>query len=670
MPTTAPSADEMLALTARSSPDRMMHWLSRGKFQRPAHVRFMGDLLASVAQGGKRIILGVTVRHGKSWLGSWATPVWYLDCFPGHNVGLATYQANFAALWGRRVRNTIQTNQGRLNVRVADDSSAAHSWQTTAGGGMHTAGVGGEFTGRGFELMIIDDPIKNAEEANSEVYREKVWEWWQQTIYTRLEPNASVVVIMARWHEDDLAGRLLKEADDPEAGGGEPWEVIRLPAIAEPGDALGRSEGEALWPKRYSVDELGRIKRAVGGRAWSALYQQRPTEAGGGLFKRAWFKSWRDAGTHYELLTDGEVSRVLKGDCWRIATADTAQTDKTTSDYSVRQVWDVTPDGRMILVHQWRERCEAPAVESEMRRTLTSWAPTVLGIEEKQAGQATVQRLQAEGLPVLGLKANTDKVSRATSAAVFAENRRVFLPEDETAETLLDELTRFPLGKHDDQVDAFAHAANMVANRDQWRPVLPEFAGLAVLEELPTVDAPGDAQPPIWVYLRPGPVGSALLLSVDAEGRLLVVDERYTDQGEAGLAEAVRAMLGEHGKGEDVPMLGDPDADKAGRTNAITPLDQLRRLGFPVSSWPPADDSGWQARIDRAREALRAERLIVSDRCKRLGGEFRLWRHKTRPDGLKGFEGPDTGLRCLLAWVASDPVYEHGGFEVYDTADF
>ena len=155
---------------------------------------------------------------------------------------------------------------------------------------MVTAGVGGPITGKGADILIIDDPVKNAEEANSQTYRDKTWEWYQSTAYTRLEPKGAIILIMTRWHEDDLAGRLLKHMQN---GTGEKWEVINLPAIAEENDLLGRKPGEPLWPERYDLKELNRIKDTTGSYWWSALYQQRPQPPEGGLLKRSWIKYYQ-----------------------------------------------------------------------------------------------------------------------------------------------------------------------------------------------------------------------------------------------------------------------------------------------------------------------------------------------------------------------------------------
>ncbi len=240
----------------------------------PPHVDLMSRTLAQSAMGQKRrVIITMPPRHSKSETVSHWFPVWYLDRFPDRRVILASYEADFAASWGRKVRDSIRENAHTLRTRIKGDTTAAHRWETTAGGGMVTAGVGGPITGRGANVLIIDDPIKNAEEAESELTRESIWRWWTSTAYTRLEPGGSVVIVMTRWHEDDLVGRLLLHAEE----GGESWEVVNFPAVAEAQDVLGRQVGDPLWPQRYDTEALERIRQAVERYVWEALYQQHPT---------------------------------------------------------------------------------------------------------------------------------------------------------------------------------------------------------------------------------------------------------------------------------------------------------------------------------------------------------------------------------------------------------
>lgn len=236
-------------------------------------------------------------RHGKSELASHWFPVWFLNLFPQYNIILTSYEADYAARWGRKVRNTIQEHRSSLRVRISEDSSASNRWETTAGGGMNTAGVGGPITGKGAHILIIDDPVKNREDAESRSMRERTWEWWQGTARERLEPMpqtpfGAVILIMTRWHQDDLAGRLLARRVDSkdEEKTHIPWHEFRLPALAEESDPLGRVVGAPLWPEKYCLEALCNIRDEIGPYNWASEYQQRPIPREGNLFWREMFR--------------------------------------------------------------------------------------------------------------------------------------------------------------------------------------------------------------------------------------------------------------------------------------------------------------------------------------------------------------------------------------------
>lgn len=245
----------------------------------PRHIRYIGRAVAEAVYGigKKHLMVFCPPRHGKSELISHRTPVWFLEQFPDRNVMLSTYGADFSADWGRKVRNTVDLLGAQLTLRLSSDSTAANRWHTHRGGGMIANGVGGSFTGRGGDLLIADDLFKNSEEANSAVHRQKVWEWWNSTFITRAEPGATVILTMTRWHDDDLAGRILKDPEQAPL-----WRVITLPAIAGAGDEIGRNPGEALWPERMPEESLRVREIQVGDYVWKSLYQQVPPNLDGG----------------------------------------------------------------------------------------------------------------------------------------------------------------------------------------------------------------------------------------------------------------------------------------------------------------------------------------------------------------------------------------------------
>jgi hypothetical protein len=239
----------------------------------------------------------LVATHNSRRASRWG-PLWYLRRFPDRRVALASYGAELANEHGRWVRDTIDLHGGDegtldIGLRLRPTSKAANRWDLVGhDGGMVTTGIGGVLTGRGMHLGICDDPFKDAADASSPTVRRRAWDWWQSTFLTRLEPGGAVILILTRWHDDDIAGRLLADAEEASR-----WRVINLPAVAEKADdALGRIHGEALWPERYDEEALTEIRRRVGGRVWNALYQQRPAPPEGAVWKRAWIRYCPPAG--------------------------------------------------------------------------------------------------------------------------------------------------------------------------------------------------------------------------------------------------------------------------------------------------------------------------------------------------------------------------------------
>ena len=376
------------------------------------------------------------------------TPVWFLANWPHKRVGLASYAADFAAKWGRDVRNSIQENEEGLGIHLSRDLGAASNWQLSDGGGMLTAGVGGPFTGYGFDLLLIDDPIKNRQEANSSTLRQHLWEWWRSTARTRLEPNGSIIIIQTRWHEDDLIGRLLNPEFVEEGDVADNWTHIRFPALAEPDDPLEREEDEPLWPGRYNSDSLRGLRIAVGPQEWPGLFQQRPTAQSGGVFKDYWWQ-WLDQ-------RPVEVGRITQ--YW-----DTAFKVKTSNDYCVCTTMGEVEGGYVVL-DVWRGRLEYPDLIRQVIFEYEKHRPTRIGIEDAASGQSAIQTLQRETrLPVVPVPVDKDKVSRANAVTGFIEAGQVFLLRD--APWVMDfvsELSGFPNGTYDDQVDSFVGALDQM----------------------------------------------------------------------------------------------------------------------------------------------------------------------------------------------------------------
>lgn len=438
-----------------SSPASFAQSVSGGEYKVPPHVAMLDRHLVDVAEGRiRKLLVTMPPRHGKSELCSRYTPAWFLSCHPNKRVILTSYEAEFAASWGRKARDLIEEHP-ECGVRVRSDSKAAANWNLLgANGGMSTAGAGGPITGKGAHLLIIDDPHKSAEEANSPVIREKVWEWYRATALTRLEPGGAVVLVQTRWHEEDLAGRCLAE----ERGD---WTVLNLPAIAEEEDDLGRSPGTPLWPERYDLAALEQIRKEQGSYWFSALYQGRPQPAEGGLFKREHFRYWKPTTDHRDRQAydvGGEI--VPTKDTWRFLTVDLAASVKTTADFTVMAAWAVTPNGDLLLLDRTRERLEGPDHLNRLKAMVEKWKPRYAGVERATYGLSLIQAALREGIVCRELRPDRDKVTRALVGSSMCEQGRIYFPAG--AAWLGEwegELLGFPTAAHDDQVDSLAYAA-------------------------------------------------------------------------------------------------------------------------------------------------------------------------------------------------------------------
>lgn len=420
-------------------------------YQIPPHIELLNEKLQAIAFGDiNRLMVFLPPRHGKSWLVSQYFPAWYLGMFPDNRVILTAYEAEFAASWGRRARDVLnEYGSSIFGVKVNNKSSAANRWDIkNHQGGMVTAGVGGPITGKGADILVIDDPIKNAEEANSQTYRDKTWEWYQSTAYTRLEPNGAVIIIMTRWHEDDLAGRLLNSMEN----NGDKWDVINLPAIAEDNDLLGRKPGEPLWPERYNLQELNHIKETTGSYWWSSLYQQRPQPLGGGLLKRSWLNYYQ----HNEL-PDLEELDIYQS--W-----DLAISTRETADFTVCTTVGVYSENHIYVLDWYRDRIDFPTQVKMVEKLSEKYDPLQIAIESNAYQKALPQQLKETSmLPIKEVNRTKDKVTRISSGFLYFENGKVLIPENHPElENFKNEYVYFPHGKHDDMLDSMELVLKLV----------------------------------------------------------------------------------------------------------------------------------------------------------------------------------------------------------------
>ncbi|WP_051472114.1 phage terminase large subunit [Patulibacter minatonensis] len=481
-------------ITARASPAGFA-WVADGRNETSdpeqgwlpyKHLLLLTDLLMRVASGEvKRAIVTMPPRHGKSQLISHYFPAWYLGTFPRRKVMVTSNTAHLAEDFGRGARDALEEfGPAVFGVEVRDDVAASSRWQTDQGGVFIAAGVGGTITGRGAHLLIVDDPIKNDKDAASSNIRDDQWKWWKGTARSRLATGGSAIVVQTRWHEDDLAGRMIQQsADDPEA---DQWTVLNLPAIAEEGDALGREVGEALCEALMTRDELLTTKRTVGSYQWASLYQQTPAPAEGMLFKAEHFRYWTmsenvDGQPFIRLhALDGTSKSFDIGRCAKFLVADTAASTKETADYSVVTTFLRTPDSDLIIWDLKARKFDLLQVPDFIEGVWKGQARAPLHVEGFGHGYGPVKTLRGRGVPVHDIQPVSDKVTRAMDAVARYEAHSVYHPQ--TAPWLDEfeaELLAFPNGAHDDMVDTISYGAIKLPAiaSDDWKPIVKTRPG-------------------------------------------------------------------------------------------------------------------------------------------------------------------------------------------------
>jgi predicted phage terminase large subunit-like protein len=440
------------------------------------HHRIMCQALNRFVSGElKRLMVFMPPRHGKSELVSRRLPAFILGCDPTAQIIATSYSADLASRMNRDVQRIIDTPayahlfpDSRLhgkNIR----SVAQGSWLRNSdifeivnhGGTYRSAGVGGGITGMGGNRIIIDDPIKNQEEANSVVYREKLWEWYTSTLYTRLEKDAGICLTLTRWHEDDLAGRLLKLADEDPAA--DQWTVINFPAICESAENKldPREIGEPLWPEKYNAERLAGLRASVGSRIWTALYQQRPAPDEGIIVNREW---WR----YYTTLPD-QFDTVVQS--W-----DLTFTGKETSDFVCGGVLGRKGADIYLLdiVHDRLSFTESIAAITNLAR---KWPQaTAKYVEETANGYAAIDTLRSKVPGLIAVKPMGSKVARANAVAPRIEAGNVWLPDPSIApwsRDIIEEWTAFPASAHDDIVDMMTQGIIKLGNipSTDWSPL-------------------------------------------------------------------------------------------------------------------------------------------------------------------------------------------------------
>lgn len=414
-----------------------------------------------------RLIISMPPQEGKSQRTSRRFPLWALTQNPDLRIAIASYELGVARRWGRAIRDDITTHRTDLGLTVRPDLSAQHEWQLEGHeGGVYSAGIGGALTGRPVDLAVIDDPIKDREQADSEVYRDRVWSWWTDVMATRLAPGAPVVLILTRWHHSDLAGRLLGAED------GHLWRVINIPAQAEANpdkpDPLGREPGQYMdSARKRTTKQWDAIKVRSGKRTWASLYQGHPTPDTGNLFPTdAWPRYtqplWveRPDGTRIvpEAGRDPDVELIQS---WDFTFKDTKS-----SDYVVGQVW-LRRGVHAYLLDQVRARASF-SESCQMMLDLTARWPQAIAklVEDKANGPAILNALRAKVGGLIPVEPEGSKYARAAAVTPFVEAKNVHLPDPVAVPgtawvvDLTDEARDFPNGTHDDTVDGLSQAVH------------------------------------------------------------------------------------------------------------------------------------------------------------------------------------------------------------------
>lgn len=450
---------EALKELARREYADFFYYVHGCSFEPMRHQQYIEPFLQRISDGERLfIVVELPPQHGKSTYITETLPAYYLMKNPDKLAMVVSYSEELYKKFGRKNREKFRLYGEELfNLSLSSETASVSEWGIKDHlGQLYSTSILGGATGRGTDLLIIDDPIKNRAEAESKTIRDKIYAEWRDTFYSRLSATGSVIIIMTRWHEDDLAGRLLKEMQLP-------WVEIKIPAIAEENDLLGRKPGEALAPEIGKDEEWAAQTKAVtGSRGWAALYQQRPTPAGGDIFKRSWAKYYVPSiemraklglGSEVEILPDTFDIQLQSWDC--------TFKDKNTSDFVAGHVW-ARVGIKNYLIDRHHERMGIVDTMKAIEH-MTSKHPEAKAklIEDKANGSAVIEMLQKKITGIVAVNPQGGKEVRAQAVAPLWEAGNVYLPHPlwkPWADEVLDELVSFPNGAHDDDVDAMDQA--------------------------------------------------------------------------------------------------------------------------------------------------------------------------------------------------------------------
>ena len=414
------------------------------------HHEIMGEAFERVANGElKRLIINMPPRHTKSEFASYILPAWFLGRYPDKKIIQTAHTAELAVGFGRKVRNLVNSSDFKKifpNVSLQADSKAAGRWNTNKGGEYFAIGVGGAVTGKGADLLIIDDPHSEQEGASSDInVFNKTYEWYTSGPRQRLQPKGSIVVVMTRWHDKDLTGQLVDASI--KRGGADQWEVIELPALLP--------SGNPLWAEFWKLEELEALRAELPTSKWMAQYQQDPTAEEGAIVKREWWRDW-------EYQEPPECEFVIQS--W-----DTAFLKSQRADYSACTTWGVfyredEDTGQLapqiILLDAHKARLEFPELKQRAMECYQSYKPDAFIVEGKAAGMPLIFELRAMGIPVQEYTPSrgNDKIARVNAVADLFSSGVVWAPQTRWAEEVIEEFAAFPNAEHDDLVDSSTQA--------------------------------------------------------------------------------------------------------------------------------------------------------------------------------------------------------------------
>ena len=407
-----------------------------------SHHKIMAEKFNKVARGElKRVIINMAPRHTKSEFSSYLLPSWMIGKNPKLKIIQATHTTELAVRFGRKAKHLIDSEEYQkiYPTKLREDSKAAGRWETNEGGEYFAAGVGGSITGRGADLLIIDDPHSEQDALNVQAL-ERAYEWYTSGPRQRLQPGGAIVVVMTRWNMKDLTGMLLKSQKELKS---DKWEIIEFPAILP--------SNKPVWPQYWKLDELESVKASLSVGKWNAQWMQNPTAEEGSLIKREWWKVW-------EKSYIPPLQHIIQS-------YDTAFLKKETSDYSA-----ITPLGvfypdqdspaNLILLDAFKERLEFPELKKEAWEQYRYWNPETVIIEAKASGMPLTYELRKMGIPVINYTPSKgqDKHARVNAVAPLFESGVIWAPDEKFAEEVIEECASFPYGDHDDLVDSTTQA--------------------------------------------------------------------------------------------------------------------------------------------------------------------------------------------------------------------